>query len=639
MYTPLQAEPSLYVVPFGVGIGIDHRIVPKLGLRGFINGGAYYGFLNQKSYLGKSTVFHSYATAGSGIYYLLVPSLSVGIEAAYRYFFGLYNGIAISLGTSIYIGGGKKVEKEQKEKELPPKPVPIEDEVRIEIEKKLVLGNITFENVFPILFKYYDEHPVGKATMHNTGTTSIQNIKVSLFVKQYMDVPTVCRTPDVLKGGESKEIELNALFMEKVLEITEGTKVAAEITVEYTKEGRKSKDEYWGTIRLYDRNAITWDDNRKAAAFVTSKDPVVLQFSKNIAGVIKGQENKTLNKNLSLALALFNALSLYGISYAVDPTTPYAEFSKKVQAVDFLQFPKQTLEYGAGDCDDLSILFSALLESVGIETAFIILPEHIFVAFSLDINPTEARKIYLRDDEVIFWGEKTWIPVEITEIKGGFIQAWQTGAKEWREVVAKGEEGFFPVHEAWKLFEPVGLPGTSGRLELPLKEKVVEVYSEEVTKYIDRAIYQKVAEIQEEIERNGRSIQHVNKLGVVYARFGLMDRAEQEFNKVVAEDETYVPALLNLGNIYYLKKDIDKALAFYERAYQNEHDNPHVILCIARAQHQLGNYGIVKKMYDQLKAVDPALAMGHAYLVLKGEEASKSAGIADIIETAIWDEE
>ena len=32
---------------------------------------------------------------------------------------------------------------------------------------------------------------------------------------------------------------------------------------------------------------------------------------------------------------------------------------------------KQTLEYRAGDCDDLSILYSALLESVGVETAFI----------------------------------------------------------------------------------------------------------------------------------------------------------------------------------------------------------------------------------------------------------------------------
>ncbi|HEB10626.1 MAG TPA: hypothetical protein ENI06_05370 [Spirochaetales bacterium] len=90
------------------------------------------------------------------------------------------------------------------------------------------------------------------------------------------------------------------------------------------------------------------------------------------------------------------------MSYVIDPTTPYGEFSKDKLAIDFLQFPTQTLEYMAGDCYDLLILYSALLESVGVETAFITIPGHIFMAFSLNIQPADDRKRFLRPDELIF---------------------------------------------------------------------------------------------------------------------------------------------------------------------------------------------------------------------------------------------
>lgn len=61
----------------------------------------------------------------------------------------------------------------------------------------------------------------------------------------------------------------------------------------------------------------------------------------------------------------------------VDPQSSYVTAIQARDAVDCLKFPRQTLEYRGGDCDDLSILYCALLESVGIETAFIATPGHI----------------------------------------------------------------------------------------------------------------------------------------------------------------------------------------------------------------------------------------------------------------------
>ena len=92
-------------------------------------------------------------------------------------------------------------------------------------------------------------------------------------------------------------------------------------------------------------------------------------------------------------MGMFEALRLYGINYVIDPNSSYIELSSQAEAVDYLQFPHQTLFYRGGDCDDLSILYSALLESVGIETAFITIPGHIYMAFALDIGEDEASHL------------------------------------------------------------------------------------------------------------------------------------------------------------------------------------------------------------------------------------------------------
>jgi len=80
----------------------------------------------------------------------------------------------------------------------------------------------------------------------------------------------------------------------------------------------------------------------------------------------------------------------------VDPKTPYVEYVKNKHVIDFLQFQRQTLEYKAGDCDDLSILYAALLESVSVDTAFITVPDHIYIAFALDVKPNDLKKNYSR---------------------------------------------------------------------------------------------------------------------------------------------------------------------------------------------------------------------------------------------------
>ncbi len=614
--TPIKANNFISIIAFALGLGVSWEFVPRLILGGYARGGYSYAFLNDTSSLSSSQsigLSHLFAGGGLSFTFMLFPAIGVGLESSYRYYFGLKNNLAITLAASYHFPSA-----------------PSGDMIEIE--------NIEFVPIFPVFFKYYDDNPVAKATIYNKGNLPLKDVKASLFIKRYMDDPKQYLVAESLEPGARKPIELFGLFADRILEISEGTKVTASITLEYDIAGQSRRVEFVESLRINNRNAMTWDDDRKAAAFVTAKDPAILKFSKNVVGMVKDMGGREVNANLIKAMGLHETLTLYGMSYVIDPTTPYVELSENKFTIDFLQFPRQTLDYKAGDCDDLSILYCALLESLGIETAFVTVPGHIYAAFSLGIEPDEARKMFLYPDDFIIRDDKVWLPVEVTQIGDGFLKAWQTGAKEWREFDPKGQTGFFPIHDAWQTYEPVGFLADVSEISLPPENVIVEAHVKELTRFVEREIGPRIRKLQADIERTQGNVRVRNKMGVLYARYGLDDKAEQEFNKILEQKE-YLPALINIGNLYYLKDDAEKALEYYERAAIIAPNKPKVLLFVARANHALENYDETKHSYTKLKELDPELASRFAYLDLKGEEADRAAEIGQIKSVVIWEEE
>jgi tetratricopeptide (TPR) repeat protein len=252
------------------------------------------------------------------------------------------------------------------------------------------------------------------------------------------------------------------------------------------------------------------------------------------------------------------------------------------------------------------------------------------------VSPDEARKTFSHADDLIFRNDKSWIPVEVTE-SAGFLQAWQDGAREWRENLSRNQADFYPLRDAWQLYEPVGLPGAEVAVNLPPSENVVSAYREQTVKFVDQEIFSRVAELERQIMNAPDPRKPTNQLGVLYARYGQYDRAQKEFEKLLAKEE-YVPALLNMGNISYLSNHKDEALKYYNRAFAKDPENPRVLLAVVKANHDLENYGIVKELYDKLKASDPDLALQFAYLDLKGEEATRAADAAGVNGVVVWEQ-
>ena len=345
---PTLAENSLSMISFGAGAGISYDVIPKLNLSASVSGG--YGLGIYSGQTGGS----AYIAGEGGITFFFSPSFGLGAGAGYRHYFSqpdpFYQALKVNLGTIIRLGAGSA-------------------------KANIDIPEIRFDPIFPVFYKHYDDNPVGEVVILNAEKGSIKNVRVSFFVNQYMAGPKESAVIEEVKKGESISVPLYALFTDNVLSITEGTKVTANITVAYELGSRDMVFEKTETIRMYDRNAMTWDDDRKAAAFVTAKDPEVLKFAKSIAGLVREHPNRAVNLNFRIGMGLFESLSLLGVNYVIDPQTPYAEFSKDAMALDYLQFPVQTLSYKAGDCDDLSICYATMLESTGIETAFITIPD------------------------------------------------------------------------------------------------------------------------------------------------------------------------------------------------------------------------------------------------------------------------
>jgi hypothetical protein len=179
------------------------------------------------------------------------------------------------------------------------------------------------------------------------------------------------------------------------------------------------------------------------------------------------------------------------------------EFSGNASAVDSLNYPYQTLYYRGGDCDDLSILYCAMLEALGIDTAFITIPGHIYCAFDVGIpvqDEGEKKGEGWREEGLIEYGRKLWMPVEITAPGEGFYGAWRIGAREWRAAASGslttngsltangGPAGetrqIYPMRESWALYPPVTVPEAGDNLpEMPGEAEIARRFGEAMGRF------------------------------------------------------------------------------------------------------------------------------------------------------------
>jgi len=552
-------------------------------------------------------------------------NLSIGVTPSLRYSRSMgnlhdFDGLYFGVGFSAHYRFGKDPDTPQRE------------------IRSIQFGDISIPSLYAAMQSYYAKNPIATISITNTEKHPLEDVEVFFYQAGFMDSPTPSQTIGTLEGGKTVKVPLLASFNREVFSVEGITPLTAEVIVTYTSSGRPVEQKQPVSYDLYDKTSMTWDDDEKVAAFVTPADSALRNYTSFIRQVCKEQTAPLYNTPLQFAMQVFHALSEIGIFYQVDPTLPFTEVQQNKMVVDSISLPRDTLKRITGDCDDLTVLYCSLLETVGIETGFITVPGHIYAVFNTKEEAVKHKKIHADREMTINFEGELWVPVEITMIgRNSFLEAWRKGAEEWNAYEDEPEKrGFYITRKAQELYRPVGLRETDLGLQYGDREDIIDGFNRDM----DLLVRQIIDEYASVAEQRGKP-NDWNKLGIVYAQLMRYRQADEAFSKALSLDPDYVSARINLANVLYLEKEYEGALTAFQQALSMVEQRQgkgasfriKLLLNISRTYYQLSEYDLAKEYFARAEKVDPKAVKEYSYLASaagSGEGESRAAEDRDI---------
>lgn len=585
-----------------VGIGFYIPIFERFAILPFVNAGVYSLSVSDTT---KNSLFFG---GGISFAYKINPHLSFEAPLMAEFNRGVFADVGVAPGVSLNIS--KMIRRDTL--------------ISMQIKE--------MKPIFPVLYSWYEKNPFATIEIKNEEECGITDVSVSFFQGQYMAQPQLCASKRRVEKQESFDVDLVAFFNEQMLDLIEKVDTLGSVTVEYRVLGQKKRKSFPITLGIYGRNSMSWDDDRRAAVFVSSKDPAAMLFSRHVTSSVRNNLRSGVPLNIQYAMGIFEALDEFGINYVIDPNSSYSD-NVGSTSIDFLQFPYQTLMYRGGDCDDLSILTCSLFESVGVHTAFITIPGHIFIAFDSGVKQKDAWRYFNSIDEYIISDGEIWVPLEITLSDEGYTKAWRVGAREWHVAARTNEAMLYKMRDSWELYKPVGVSGAQAKFLLPEKKQVLSRFSNSVDHWITREIDPQIRSFKSMLaKKEDAGIR--NDFGILYVRYGLFDEAEKQFR--IARKYNNKNALLNTASMYFAKEQYENAAYMYRQVINNDPKNILAYLGLARCAYEVGDYVTCDESYEIVRENDMELAMDYAYLGSFETVRGRAFSLSERLEKTIW---
>jgi hypothetical protein len=630
-FTTAEADAKFQNTQFWVmpGIGWANRFSKNFELGVDLGAGYqmnYFPSINVLSTSGSTAARtdNLLATAGAHLTFDPAYSFSIDLTPTFTYRYALqplteFNGFTFGIGASINYRFGE-------DPDAPKAAI-----------RSISFGDVTFPPLYAAMQSYYAKNPFAKVRIKNVEKFPITDVQVSFYQAGYMDTPTKLTSIPLLDSGKSVDVPVLASFNSEVFNTNGDTPLNGEITVEYTSHNRPAKQSLPVSYVLYDRTSISWDDDRKEAAFITKADTALRNYGTFIRQAVKDRTVLGYSEPVQTAMAVYYALKELGVIYQLALTSSFASAQADPLVVDHVHLPRETLQRKAGDCSDLTALFCAIMESVGIPTGFITVPGHIYPVFGTKV-PTASYKNLHPDKTMTFDVEgELWIPVEMTMVGASdFLSAWRKGVEEWKALDGDTKDrAIFFTAQCQDVFRPVGLKEEDLGLQYGDTKKIADNFRDSVDQVIDTVI-----DSYTEVAANSNAKSDYNKLGIVAAQYGRWDQALKALNTALALDRNYLSAEINLGNVYFLQQDYQNALKVFHQTQdvmdadgkQGSALYARVLLSISRSYYELESYDQAGAYYDKAAAADPTLVSTYGYLksgqgaASSGSRAAQSSG-------------
>jgi len=286
------------------------------------------------------------------------------------------------------------------------------------------------KDIYPAYQTFYNSYPLALVSVENTSGHDIEvNVRANMPPYTYRNRESGFIT---LEKGETKDLEVKVFFDNKRRKTSRREPAMLNIRLE-GRSGRTATREI--SEQIYVHTGNSWDGTMdKLAFFLTPEDEDVFGYSRHISKEVADSLSRQPSV-LELTEAVFDSLRSLGIGYQRDPQVPFYED-------DRVQFAAETMSLGSGDCDDLVILYGSILQSLGIDIAFVQEndPEeelaHLYLMINTDLGPEQGFQISSNEKRYVIrenpgGTSSIWLPLETTLLQDGFEAAWEAGALQY----------------------------------------------------------------------------------------------------------------------------------------------------------------------------------------------------------------
>jgi hypothetical protein len=295
------------------------------------------------------------------------------------------------------------------------------------VEQRVKFLDVTIsQNIYPALSDRYIDSPIATAKVVNL-TNEIIEVKPLIFING-INADKIQSPVTSIAAFDTSEIDFYTSISEKYAglnpELTYADFYLMTVNDDFD-------DQYQKAVLINGINA--WDGNVHNLKYFIKRDlDFSAKYSKSILTQHKTEIDTLKNATTDFykSKIIFNAI-VKNLTYISDPRA----------SAEFVQYPKQTLELKGGDCDDLSVCYSSLLESVGIETALVDYNtdknlKHVNIMLNTKLTPDQASLITANDTKYFVRKNENgngeiWIPVEITSLTD-FDTAWSIASDKFQ---------------------------------------------------------------------------------------------------------------------------------------------------------------------------------------------------------------
>lgn len=296
------------------------------------------------------------------------------------------------------------------------------------VEQKVKFLDVTInQNIYPALAERYTDNPIATAKVLNL-TNEQLDIKPEVLINginnNRIQSPVVTILP-----FDTMEVNFFTVIPD------EYSKLNAELTYAdfyLMTVNDDYDDQYQKALLINGINA--WDGNVHNLKYFINKDlDFSIKYTKSILAMNKQSLDTIPNTLIEFQKAklIFESFTK-NLTYISDPRA----------SAEYVQYPNQTLELKGGDCDDLSVCYSSLLESVGVETALVDFNnnknvKHVNLMFNTKLRPDQAYLITKNDSKYFIrrnqdGNDEVWISIETTSLTD-FDSAWTIASDKFQE--------------------------------------------------------------------------------------------------------------------------------------------------------------------------------------------------------------